>query len=63
MMNYEKWQFHDVSPINLQLVHKLQYAILSGEIRSIGVYAKFLRKFHLSRILYQRYWQQDKSTE
>lgn len=33
-MTYEKWQFHDVSPIYLQLAHKLQYAILSGEICS-----------------------------
>lgn len=33
-MNYEKWQFHDVSPIYLQLAHKLEYAILSGEICS-----------------------------
>lgn len=32
--NYEKWQFHDVSPIYLQLAHKLQYAILSDEICS-----------------------------
>lgn len=32
--NYEKWHFHDVSPIYLQLAHKLQYAILSGEICS-----------------------------
>lgn len=55
MMNYEKWQFHDVSPIYLQLTHKLQYAILSGEIRNIDVYARFLRKAHLPRIIYQRH--------
>lgn len=31
-MDYEKWVFHDVSPISIQLKQKLMYAILSGEL-------------------------------
>lgn len=35
-MNYEKWAFHDISPISQQLIRKLKYAILSNEL-SCGV--------------------------
>ncbi len=31
-MNYEKWAFHDISPISQQLIRKLKYAILSNEL-------------------------------
>ncbi|MCD7827234.1 MAG: GntR family transcriptional regulator [Clostridiales bacterium] len=31
-MNYEKWAFHDISPISQQLIQKLKYAILSNEL-------------------------------
>lgn len=33
-MNYEKWAFHDISPISNQLTQKLIYAILSDELSS-----------------------------
>ena len=31
-MNYEKWAFHDITPISRQLIQKLIYAILSNEL-------------------------------
>lgn len=31
-MNYEKWAFHDVSPVSAQLKQKLMYSILSGKL-------------------------------
>ena len=33
-MNYEKWAFHDITPISRQLTQKLIYAILSNELSS-----------------------------
>ncbi|WP_195420880.1 GntR family transcriptional regulator [Faecalicatena contorta] len=33
-MNYEKWAFHDITPISRQLIQKLIYAILSNELSS-----------------------------
>lgn len=33
-MNYEKWAFHDITPISRQLTQKLTYAILSNELSS-----------------------------
>ena len=31
-MNFNEWAFHDVEPIYLQLVKKMEYAILSTNI-------------------------------
>lgn len=31
-MNYEKWAFHDITPISRQLIQKLIYDILSNEL-------------------------------
>uniref|UniRef100_UPI004055F290 GntR family transcriptional regulator n=1 Tax=Agathobacter sp. TaxID=2021311 RepID=UPI004055F290 len=33
-MDYEKWAFHDISPISNQLTQKLIYAILNDELSS-----------------------------
>lgn len=33
-INYEKWAFHDITPISRQLIQKLIYAILSNELSS-----------------------------
>ena len=47
-MNYNEWAFHDITPIYLQLVKKVEYAILSTnisageELPSIRVMAKLL---------------------
>ncbi len=48
-MNYNEWAFHDITPIYLQLVKKVEYAILSTnisvgeELPSIRVMAKLLK--------------------
>ena len=48
-MNYNEWAFHDITPIYLQLVKKMEYAILSTnisageELPSIRVMAKLLK--------------------
>lgn len=31
-MNYKEWAFHDITPIYLQLYHKMLYSILSGTL-------------------------------
>lgn len=31
-MNYSEWAFHDVEPIYLQLIQKIEYAILSKQL-------------------------------
>lgn len=31
-MNYKEWAFHDVEPVYLQLVQKIEYAILSKQL-------------------------------
>ena len=33
-MNYNEWAFHDVGPIYLQLIKKIEYAILSQKLSS-----------------------------
>ena len=48
-MNYNEWAFHDITPIYLQLVKKVEYAILSTnisageELPSIRVMAKLFK--------------------
>ena len=34
-MNFSEWAFHDVEPIYLQLIQKIEYAILSKQLRSV----------------------------
>ena len=47
-MNYTEWAFHDVEPVYLQLIQKIEYAILSRqlstgeEIPSVREMAKWL---------------------
>lgn len=47
-MNFSEWAFHDVEPIYLQLIQKIEYAILSkqlsagGEMPSVREIAKLL---------------------
>lgn len=47
-MNYTEWAFHDVEPVYLQLIQKIEYAILSKqfsageEIPSVREMAKWL---------------------
>ena len=47
-MNYTEWAFHDVEPVYLQLIQKIEYAILSrqlstgDEIPSVREMAKWL---------------------
>ena len=47
-MNYTEWAFHDVKPVYLQLIQKIEYAILSKqfsageEIPSVREMAKWL---------------------
>lgn len=47
-MNYNEWAFHDIEPIYLQLIQKIEYAILSRqlstgeEIPSVREMAKWL---------------------
>lgn len=31
-MNFSEWAFHDVEPIYLQLIQKIEYAILSKQL-------------------------------
>lgn len=31
-MDYNKWAFHDIEPVYLQLVHKIKYAILNKQL-------------------------------
>ena len=31
-MEYNKWAFHDIEPVYLQLIHKIKYAILSKRL-------------------------------
>ena len=48
-MNYNEWAFHDIEPIYLQLVKKIEYSILSTqlsageELPSIRAMAKLLK--------------------
>ena len=50
-MNYNEWAFHDIEPIYLQLVKKIECAILSTqlsageELPSIRAMAKLLNPF------------------
>lgn len=31
-MNYNEWTFHDVEPVYLQLIQKIEYAVLSKQL-------------------------------
>lgn len=42
-MNYTEWAFHDVEPVYLQLIQKIEYAILSRQL-STGEEIPFVRE-------------------
>lgn len=48
-MNYNEWAFHDLEPVYLQLIQKIEYSILSKqlpageELPSIRIMAKSLK--------------------
>lgn len=44
-MNYEKWAFHDITPISRQLIQKLIYAILSNELSAGGIVFRLFVKW------------------
>ena len=53
-MNYNEWAFHDLEPVYLQLIQKIEYSILSKqlpageELPSIRIMAKSLKIFILN---------------